>query len=315
MNQQMPIPCPYPPHLRVRLGGYAHGPCSHFGRPLLLQNGPRDLGRPFCVLPLLLLRWGPCCVPTLSLGLPRFPPPFLPGVVSPGRPRVGVWPLTPPPFFLGWPRPALTPLWAIASATAPPICPGVASPGPPRVGLWPRSPPPFFPGWPRWSFPRLGHDLGPLLHFSCDGLAWSSPPWAVASVPSSIFSWGGLAEHTLVWGLAWVPSSIFFPLGWPRQAHFYPGSGPDPLLHFSWAPPKLSTLFSNPMPPPPFFPGVPSRGYHLADVGSSASAWGGIFRGNPMFGLVCGSAASARRVPIWGHRFAKKGPSASKFAL
>ena len=231
------------------MGGYAHGPCSHFGRPLLLQNGPRDLGRPFCVLPLLLLRWGPCCVPTLSLGLPRFPPPFLPGVVSPGRPRVGVWPLTPPPFFLGWPRPALTPLWAIASATAPPICPGVASPGPPRVGLWPRSPPPVF------------------------------------------------------------------PLGWPRQAHFYPGSGPDPLLHFSWAPPKLSTLFSNPMPPPPFFPGVPSRGYHLADVGSSASAWGGIFRGNPMFGLVCGSAASARRVPIWGHRFAKKGPSASKFAL
>ena len=186
------------------------------------------------------------------------------------------------------------------------------------------------------GLPRLGHDLGPLLHFSWGGLAGPSPGWAMTSVPSSIFpvmaspgppplglwprspppfSPGVALLNTPLCGV-WLGSPPhFFPLGWPRQAHFYPGSGPDPLLHFSWAPPKLSTLFSNPMPPPPFFPGVPSRGYHLADVGSSASAWGGIFRGNPMFGLVCGSAASARRVPIWGHRFAKKGPSASKFAL
>ena len=168
------------------MGGYAHGPCSHFGRPLLLQNGPRDLGRPFCVLPLLLLRWGPCCVPTLSLGLPRFPPPFLPGVVSPGRPRVGVWPLTPPPFFLGWPRPALTPLWAIASATAPPICPGVASPGTLLPGVWPGSPPPFFLGTSKIKHPVL------QSHAS-----------------SSVFPWGPLSG--IPFGRCWF---LRLRLGW-----------------------------------------------------------------------------------------------------
>ena len=189
----------------------------------------------------------------------------------------------------------------------------------PMQPFWAAPPPPKRPSRPGQALLRFASPPPPLGSLLCP-----NPFVGPAPVSSSIFAWGGFARTSSRWSLASDPSSVFPgvaspgpypPLGWPRQAHFYPGSGPDPLLHFSWAPPKLSTLFSNPMPPPPFFPGVPSRGYHLADVGSSASAWGGIFRGNPMFGLVCGSAASARRVPIWGHRFAKKGPSASKFAL
>ena len=206
-----------------------------------------------------------------------------PLVASPGASPSRAWPLSPPPLFLGTspgPPPSLglglgpllhftcdglarpSPRWALASVPSS-IFPGGASLGLPPVGPWPRSSPPFFLGWPRWSFPRLGHDLGPLLHFSCEGLAWSSPPWAVASVPSSIFSWGGLAEHTLVWGLAWVPSSIFSP----------GVASPGTLLPGVW-----------PGSPPPFFLGTSKIKHPVLQSHASSS----VFPWGPLSGIPFG---------------------------